>query len=63
MWDQYRRTWMGMQLSIAVMTAAVYMLMYRAWQPAALFFLVLQAGSVAGAFWATRLRRRFSGRA
>jgi heme/copper-type cytochrome/quinol oxidase subunit 4 len=62
MWEQYRRTMIGMQLSIALMTLASYMLMYRHWQPALLFFITMQAGSVAGAFWATRLKRRFPGR-
>jgi hypothetical protein len=58
MWEQYKKTLIGMQLMIAVMTAVAYVLMYRNWQPAAVFFVAMQICAVGGAYWAMHLRKR-----
>jgi MFS-type transporter involved in bile tolerance (Atg22 family) len=59
MWDQYKKTFWGMQAVIAMVTAFAAFKVYRAFTPTALFFLVLQVGGVAGALWATSLKKRF----
>jgi len=59
MWlTQYKKTFVGMQTVIALITAAVHLGMYRSWGPTASFFLVLQGASLAGALWASRIKRR-----
>jgi hypothetical protein len=63
MWEQYKKTVVGMQLSIAVMTGASYMLAFRSLAPAAMFFAVMQIGAVFGAYWGARLRNRSQSRA
>ena len=60
MWlKQYRRNFVGMQVVIALITISVYFAMYRALEPTFWFFLVLQGGALAGALWASRIKRRF----
>ena len=58
-WQQYKRTFLGMQVMIAAVSAGAYLMLYRQVLPVVTFFLVMQFGSVAGALWATRLKRRF----
>jgi hypothetical protein len=59
MWlTQYKKTFVGMQTVIALITAGVYFGMYRAWGPTLSFFLVLQGAALAGALWASRIKRR-----
>ena len=59
MWlNQYKKTFVGMQTVIALITAAVFFGMYRAWAPTVSFFLVLQGAALAGALWASRIKRR-----
>jgi uncharacterized membrane protein YfcA len=62
MWQQYKKTLVGMQLSIAVMTGAAYMMVYRSLPPAAVFFAVMQVGAVLGAYWGARLKSRAQSR-
>jgi hypothetical protein len=57
-WTQYKKTFVGMQTVIALITAAVYSVVYRAWQPTLSFFFVLQGATAAGALWASRIKRR-----
>jgi CDP-diglyceride synthetase len=60
MWlDQYKKTFVGMQVVIVAACIGVYLSMYRTWPPTVLFFLVLQAAAVAGAMWASRLKRKY----
>jgi len=59
MWKQYKQTFLGMQLVIAMVTTFAALKLYRQWEPTALFFLVMEAGGIAGAFWATQIRKRF----
>ena len=59
MWlNQYKKTFVGMQLVIALITAAVYFGMYGVLAPTLSFFLVLQGAALAGALWASRIKRR-----
>ena len=58
MWDQYKRTLVGMQLTIAAFTAGAYVMTYRSLASAALFFVVMQVGAVFGAYWGARLKSR-----
>jgi Na+/melibiose symporter-like transporter len=60
MWQQYRKTFTGMQVVITLVTLAVYFGMGRLPALAGLFFLTMQAGAVIGAAWAARLKRRLS---
>jgi hypothetical protein len=59
MWlKQYRKTFVGMQTVIALVTTSVHFSLYKAWQPTASLFLVLQGAALAGALWASRIKRR-----
>ncbi len=64
MWlNQYKKTFVGMQTVIALITAAVYFGMYRSWGPTLSFFLVMQGAALAGALWASRIKRRLGSNA
>ena len=64
MWmKQYKKTFVGMQTVIALITAAVFFGAYRSWAPTLSFFLVLQGAALAGALWASRIKRRFDSHA
>jgi uncharacterized membrane protein YfcA len=63
MWDQYKKSFFGMQVVISLVTVCMYLLFTRQWAPAAMFFLTMQVASVLGAFWGQRLRNRMRGRA
>ena len=59
MWmQQYRKTFVGMQTVIGVVTALVYFRIYRSWEPTLSLFFVLQGGALAGALWGSRLKER-----
>ncbi|HEX2661105.1 MAG TPA: hypothetical protein VHU40_22650 [Polyangia bacterium] len=55
---QYRKTFVGMQTVIGLVTALVYFRVYRSWEPTLSFFFVLQGAALAGALWASRLKER-----
>jgi len=60
MWmKQYRKTFVGMQTVIALITAVAYFRIYRSWEPTLSFFLVLEGAALAGALWASRLKGRY----
>ena len=56
MWEQYRKTAVGIQLVIAVVTLAV-LIWSRHLAVGAVFFVVMQLSAILGAGWATRLQR------
>ena len=58
MWEHYRKTFTSVQLLIALVTVAIFV-WCRAVTVTAVFFLMMQLGSVAGALWATRLKNKF----
>ena len=57
-WAQYRKTFVVTQLTIALITMAVYLGMNRVGVVAAVYLVTMQVGAVAGAAWAVRLKRR-----
>jgi uncharacterized membrane protein YfcA len=61
MWEQYKRTFIGMQI---VMTAAAVLVFFAThyWPHSVGFFLVMQIGSALGALWGNRLRRKIQER-
>ncbi|HVZ89124.1 MAG TPA: hypothetical protein VHG72_19300 [Polyangia bacterium] len=58
MWDHYKKTFKPVQAAIAIATVGVYFGLHRLWMVTAVFFLMMQAGSLVGALWAQRLRRK-----
>jgi len=58
-WQQYKRTFVGMQLAIAAVTVGAYLTLYHRASSAAVFFVILQVGSIAGAHWGSQLKKRF----
>jgi hypothetical protein len=58
MWDHYTKTFKWMQAAIVLVTFGVFYSMQHSWPIAVGFFLVMQLGSLVGALWATRLRRK-----
>jgi uncharacterized membrane protein YfcA len=63
MWEHYRKRFWGMQVVIASFAVGFYYLTSRRLLiPAALFFVTMQLGSLLGAAWATRLKRKYQAR-
>ena len=58
MWEHYKKTFGSMQFAIAVASAGIYYGMGHRLAVTAVFFLMMQGGSVLGAAWAKRLRRK-----
>ncbi len=58
MWEQYKRTFLGVQALAVTITLWVYFGVTHWWASAGLVFLTMQFGGVAGAAWANRIRRR-----
>ncbi len=61
MWEQYRRTFVRIQVAIAVVSLAIYFFFGHLWLQAATFFFVMQFAAVIGAMWGARLRRMIEG--
>jgi hypothetical protein len=65
MWARYRKSLVGMQSLITLITLGALILSHRLLVAGA-FFITMQLGALFGAMWATRLERLFlarSGRA
>jgi hypothetical protein len=62
MWDQYKKTFLGMQVVILMVTAGMYLMLSREVALVATFFITLQVAAVLGAYWGDRLRKRVRGR-
>ncbi len=58
MWEQYKKTFLAMQLVIWVVTLGVLFWSHQ-WAGAAMFFVIMQIGSVFGVMWGHRLRKKF----
>ena len=56
MWEHYKKTFKSFQAAIALATIVIYFSVHRVVFVTAVFFLMMQAGSFAGALWAKRLR-------
>ncbi len=61
MWDRYRKTFIGMQVVILLVTAGMFMVLSRDVTLVATFFATLQVASLLGAYWGDRLRKRVRG--
>ena len=61
MWDRYRKTFVGMQAVILLVTVGMYLTFGRHWALAGKFFLTMQVASLIGAYWGDRLRGRMRG--
>lgn len=58
MWEQYRKTFLGVQVVTLAVTAWVHFKVTHNWASTGVIFLTMQVGGVLGAAWAARLRRR-----
>jgi hypothetical protein len=58
MWEQYKKTFVGQQLVIAVISVMVFQLSHHLLVPTLAFFGMMQLGAFAGAAWGARLRRK-----
>jgi hypothetical protein len=56
MWEQYKKTFVGMQAVIWLVTITVYLFFGHQWRMAATFLFVMQFSAVSGAVWAARIR-------
>ena len=61
MWERYKRTFIGMQLVILLVTAGMFIVLSRDVALVATFFATLQVASLLGAYWGDRLRKRMRG--
>lgn len=57
MWEQYKRTFWGMQAIICGVSAAIFLWVHVA-ALAALFFITMQLSALLGAMWAARLKNK-----
>ncbi len=56
--ELYKKTFVRVQATIAVVTIVLFLALGRVWTLAATFFLFMQVGSFLGALWGNRLRRK-----
>jgi len=59
MWEHYRKRFLGMQIVITSFAVGFFLTSHRGLVPAALFYGVMQLGSLLGAAWASRLKRKY----
>jgi len=58
MWEHYKKTFKSVQAAIAIATIAIYFGLQHRASVTVVFFLMMQVGSLVGALWANRLRRK-----
>jgi hypothetical protein len=56
MWDHYKKTFLGTQIVIAVVTLSVFLFFGHSIFRAMTFFVIMQWSAVIGATWAGRIR-------
>jgi uncharacterized membrane protein YfcA len=61
MWEHYRKRFWGMQAVITSFAVGYYLISHRLLFPALLLFVTMQLGSLLGAAWASRLKRKYQG--
>ncbi len=59
MWEQYKKTFIGTQLVIAIAAWQLYGTLGRRALTTAMFVLMMQVGAAFGAAWAHRLKKNF----
>jgi len=57
MWDHYKKTFVGMQIIIALVALTILRLSHL-WTVTVTFFAIMQIGSALGAVWGSRLQRK-----
>jgi hypothetical protein len=62
MWEHYRKRFWGMQVVITSFAVGLYLTSHRSLGPALFFFATMQLGSLLGAAWASRLKRKYQAR-
>jgi len=62
MWEHYRKTFTKIQLYIFLASGALYFSLGRRWETTLVFFAMMQVGSLFGALWAKRLKRKLQPR-
>ncbi|HEV3191292.1 MAG TPA: hypothetical protein VGY54_12375 [Polyangiaceae bacterium] len=60
MWEQYKKTFLGMQIVMWLIGAGVLLGTHRLFA-AAVFLVVMQVGAIFGAMWGARLKSRLQG--
>jgi len=63
MWEHYKKTFVRMQILIAMLTVGVYLVAGHGWRQAGALFLVMQIGAIYGARWGVRFRKMMRQRA
>jgi uncharacterized membrane protein YfcA len=58
MWEQYKKTFLGMQAAIVTIAYVIHTQTYRQWRTTAVFVVAMQLAAFVGAAWAVRLRRK-----
>jgi hypothetical protein len=58
MLEQYKRTFVGMQMVIFLVTAGMFLLLQHDWALCLKFFATMQVASLMGATWGQRLKAR-----
>ncbi len=58
MWEHYKKTFGSVQFAIAVASIGIYYGLAHSLTVTAVFFLMMQGGSLVGAAWGQRLRRK-----
>lgn len=56
MWEQYKKTFRGMQIAIGLVVLGVLFVTHNL-RVAAVFFATMQIGAILGAGWGLRLKR------
>jgi hypothetical protein len=59
MWEHYRKTFVGIQSMIVVITGGMLYLSHSL-TIAAVFLLIMETGAVVGAMWAQRLKHKLA---
>lgn len=62
MWEHYKKTFKSVQAAIAIATIGIYFGLHRLPVVTLGFFLMMQVGSLVGAAWGQRLRRKMTAR-
>jgi hypothetical protein len=63
MWAQYKKTFAGTQIMIALVCVAIFVSVGHSFLRTGVFFVVMQVGSIFGAFWAARISAALKRRA
>jgi hypothetical protein len=60
MWNYYKKTFLAVQIAIALVCWLTYRMASHDLGSAAIVFIVMQVSAVIGSLWANRLRRKMT---